>query len=64
MIQLEGVASVQTRTVRIHEDEMELSWMDATHWRLTIPDMKKGDVTLEFLDYDGNLIGKDSIQIQ
>ena len=64
MIQLEGVAPVQTRTVRIQEDEMELNWMDATHWRLTIPDMKKGDVTLEFLDYDGNLIGKDSIQIQ
>ena len=49
MIQLEDVASVQTRTVRIHEDEMELSWMDATHWRLIIPDIKKGDATLEFL---------------
>ncbi len=64
MIQLAGTAPVQTRTVRVHKDEMELGWSDATHWKLTIPEVKKGEVTLEFLDYDGKLIGKDSIKMK
>ncbi|MFC1718967.1 CotH kinase family protein, partial [Candidatus Poribacteria bacterium] len=57
-IQLEGTAPVQTRTVRLAGDEMELNWKDATHWNLTISDAQKGNLTLEFLDYDRKLVGQ------
>ena len=62
-VELRGSAPVQTRLVRIAGKERKLRWTNATRWQLTIPDVRKGKLTLEFLDYDMKIIGKDSVEI-
>jgi hypothetical protein len=62
-IELRGSAPIRTRQVRINGKEQKLRWTDATHWRLTLSETEKGKLTLEFLDYDMKVIGRNSIQI-
>ena len=62
-VELRGSAPIETRLVRIAGEERKLKWTNATRWKLTIPYVKKGRLTLEFLDYDMRVIGKDSVEI-
>jgi len=62
-IELRGTAPIQTRLVRVAGQEQKLKWTDATRWKLTIPNAKKGKLVLEFLDYDMKVIGKGSVEI-
>jgi hypothetical protein len=61
---LSGTAPVNASWVRSNGRVYWLEWTDATHWYVTI-DVPGGtnNVTLEFLDYDRQLIGTDSIMI-
>jgi hypothetical protein len=63
-IELKGTAPVQTRSVRISGVEYELEWLNATEWKLTLPRAKGKNLTVEFLDYDKQPVGKDSIRVE
>ena len=63
-VELRGSAPIETRLARIGGEERKLKWTNAIRWKLTIPYVKKGTkLTLEFLDYDMRVIGKDSVEI-
>lgn len=61
---LQGTAPVNASYARVNGREYWLDWSDATHWSATI-EVPPGTnlVTLEFLDYDHQLIGTASITI-
>jgi hypothetical protein len=62
---LDGTAPVNASWVRCNGREYWLNWTDATHWYVTI-DVPPGSnlLTLEFLDYDHQLIGTDTITVR
>jgi hypothetical protein len=63
-VTLEGSAPVQVRWARVGGVEYYLDWTAATLWRgvFSVPP-GTNVVTVEFLDYDKNLVGTDSITV-
>jgi len=61
---LAGTAPVNVSWIRCGGRLYWPGWSDATHWYATIDvPPNTNDVTLEFLNYDKNLVGTDSITI-
>ena len=63
-VALDGTAPVQVRWVRVSGVDYYLDWTGAVNWKITLP-VPPGTnlLTLQFLDYDKNVVGSDSITI-
>lgn len=62
---LHGTAPVEVRILRINGVEFALDWTDATNWFLSLP-LAPGEhwLYLEFLDYNGNVVGVHVLQVR
>jgi hypothetical protein len=63
-VELEGTAWIDVRAISFEGEPLDLTWVDASTWRVTVP-LEQGvnDLTLVATDLGGEVVGSDTIAL-